>query len=224
MWRRKCSEQSPHKRRGTRHRTTFANEGMSMESNVCATAQRNSHSGHVLTEGPIGIDEQEAISEVREYGTTERCAIGLLAPEREVCNTTYAEVDPEAFTFVTGAGWIPNKEAPCSKAFFGFFCKQSGNCDLSGHMRFRWGKNRFQVTEFDRLVVEDDGTATFTGIGTINDGGEYEFMVHISDKPDSIDILISGEDGYDTCGLVDLGSGQIKIRQWTGLPDIIRNN
>jgi hypothetical protein len=195
-----------------------------MESDVCATGDRNSHSGHVLAEGPIDIDGQEAISEVREYGTTERCAIGSLMLEREACNTAYAEVDPEAFTFVTGAGWIPNEEPACRKAFFGFFCKQSGNCDLSGHMCFRWGENRFQVTEFDRLVVEDDGTATFAGIGTINDSGRHEFMVHISDEPDRIDILISGEDGYDTGGLVDLGNGRIKIRQWMGWSDILRNN
>ena len=195
-----------------------------MESNVCATGHRNSHAGHVLTEGPIGIDGPEAISETREYSSTERCALGLLALGREACNPASAEVDPEAFTFVTGAGWIPNEEAVCRKAFFGFFCKQSGNCDLSGHMRFRWGENRFQVTEFDRLVVEDDGTATFTGIGMINDSGRHEFMVHISDEPDSIDVLISGEDGYDTGGLVDLGNGRIKIRQWMGWSDILRNN
>jgi hypothetical protein len=134
----------------------------------------------VLTEGPVGIDGQEAISEAREYDTTERCATGLFAPEQEACSTAYAKVDPEVFSFVTGAGWIPNEEVACSKAFFGFFCKQSGNCDPSGHMRFGWGESRFQATEFDRLVVEDDGTATFAGVGTINDAGEYEFMVHIS--------------------------------------------
>jgi hypothetical protein len=177
----------------------------------------------VLTEGPIGIDGQEAISEAREYDTTERCATGLFAPEQEACSTAYAKVDPEVFSFVTGAGWIPNEEVACSKAFFGFFCKQSGNCDPSGHMRFGWGESRFQATEFDRLVVEDDGTATFAGVGTINDAGEYEFMVHISKEPGSIDILISGEEGYDTDGLVDLGSGRIEIRQWTGWPDILRN-
>ncbi|MEJ2703779.1 MAG: hypothetical protein P8Z79_15190 [Sedimentisphaerales bacterium] len=195
-----------------------------MESDVCATSRRDSHSGHVLTEEPIGVDGQEAISEAREYGATERCTIGVLALEREACKTAYAKVDPDAFVFVTGAGWIPNGQAAYSKAFFGFFCKQSEDCDLSGHMRFRWGENRFQATKFDRLVVEDDGTATFTGVGTINDSGGYEFMVHISDEPDSIDILIPGEEGYDTGGLVDLGSGRIKIHQWAGWPDILRNN
>lgn len=221
MWRQKYSEQLPHKQYKTSYRRFLANKGTRMTSNLYADRHHNSHSGHLLTEAPIDTDGQESISEVKVCGPAKRCASGLLTLEQEACNTAYAAVDPEAFTFVTGAGWIPNEEAACSKAFFGFFCKKLRNCNLSGHMFFRWGENRFQVTEFERLVVEDDGTTTFSGIGTINDNGQHEFMVHINDKPDSIDILISGDYGYDTGGLVDLGNGRIKIRQWMGWSDIL---
>ena len=194
-----------------------------MESNVCATDHRNSNSDQVLTDGPIGTKGQETHLKAREYASTERFAIGSFVPERDACNVPYTEVDSGTFSFVTGAGWIPNEEVVYTKAFFGFFCKQSGNCNPSGHMRFRWGENLFQVMEFDRLLVDDD-SATFSGVGTINNAGEHDFMVQISDELNSIDILITGEDGYDTGGLIDLSSGRIKIHQWKEWPDVLRNN
>lgn len=194
-----------------------------MESIACGTDHRNGNSGQVLTEEPVDTEAQEAIFKAREYDSTERCANGPFILKQKACSGAYMEVDSGTFSFVTGAGWIPNEEIVYSKAFFGFFCKKSGNSNPSGHMRFRWGENLFQVTEFDRLVVDDD-TATFAGVGTINDIGEHDFMVHIRDKPNCIDILITGEDGYDTGGPVDLGSGRIKIRQWTEWLDILRNN
>jgi len=134
----------------------------------------------------------------------------------EATATAYAAVyDPDAYSFVTGSGWIPDEGSRCGKAFFGVFCRQWGGGDPGGRMRFRWGENnRFHATEFDYLVVsEDRTTAWFAGVGTLNgEGGQY-FMAEVNRDLDAIDLWILSEPGYDTGDLVDLGRGRIRIRQ-----------
>jgi plastocyanin len=127
-------------------------------------------------------------------------------------STAYAAVyDPDAYSFVSGAGWYDEPLAPRGKAFFGLFVRQWGECGPYGRLRVRWGENRFRATSIDWLVVEADGSAWFAGYGTINDSVDHYFMVELGD--DSIWITIFDE--YDTGGLVDLIRGRIRIRTYT---------
>lgn len=129
--------------------------------------------------------------------------------------TAYAAVyDPHTCNLVTGAGWFPEEQSSCGQALFGFIVRQWG-CYPAGLMQFRWGNNRFRSTEFDWLVISDDeNSAWFFGVGTINGMGEYYFMVEICEYPDSIWITIWDE--YDNGGLTELTGGCIRIRQWGG--------
>ena len=82
-------------------------------------------------------------------------------------------------------------------------------------MYFRWGNNQFQATEVDWLVISDDeNSAWFFGVGSINGMGEYYFMVEISENPGSIWVTIWDE--YDNGGLTELTGGRIRICQWGG--------
>lgn len=134
----------------------------------------------------------------------------------EASSTAYAAVyDPESCNLVTGAGWFPEEGGPCDKALFGFVVRQWAGGDPAGRMRFRWDGNRFRATEFDWLVISDDeNSAWFFGVGTINGQGEYYFMVEICEQPDSIWITIWDE--YDNEGLIEISRGRIRIRQWGG--------
>jgi len=165
------------------------------------------------------VNETEmSVTGTHTYPTTGVYTVTVTVTDQnggEATSTAYAAVyDPDAFSFVTGAGWIADEGSTCGKAFLGFFVRQWGNTPY-GWMRFRWGSNRFRATEFDYLVVsEDKSSAWFAGVGTINGAGEHYFMVEIYDQPDSIWITIFDE--YDTGSLVDLVRGQIRIRQWGG--------
>lgn len=134
----------------------------------------------------------------------------------EASSTAYAAVyDPESCNRVTGAGWFPDEQSTCGKAFFGFVVRQRAGSDPVGRLRFRWDGNRFRATEFDWLVISDDeNSAWFFGVGTINGMGEYYFMVEICDDSDSIWITIWDE--YDTGDLTEISRGRIRIRQWGG--------
>lgn len=127
--------------------------------------------------------------------------------------TAYAAVyDPHTCNLVTGAGWFPEEQSPCGQALFGFIIRQWGSYP-AGLMYLRWGDNQFRATEVDWLVISDDeNSAWFFGVGTINGQGEYYFMVEISEDPDSIWITIWDE--YDNGGLIEITGGRIKIRQW----------
>ena len=129
--------------------------------------------------------------------------------------TAYAAVyDPHTCNLVTGAGWFPEEQSPCGQALFGFIVRQWGSYP-AGLMYFRWGNNQFQATEVDWLVISDDeNSAWFFGVGSINGMGEYYFMVEISENPGSIWVTIWDE--YDNGGLTELTGGRIRICQWGG--------
>jgi len=131
----------------------------------------------------------------------------------EASATAYAAVyDPDAFSFVSGAGWYDEELAPRGKAFLGFFVRQWGAWGPCGWMRLRWGCNRFRATSIDWLVVDEScAEAWFGGYGTINGAGPYEFMVEVGD--DAVDIAIFDE--YNTDGMVDLVRGRTRIRSCT---------
>ncbi len=127
-------------------------------------------------------------------------------------NTAFAAVYEPTRGVAVGAGWVPEEEAPYGKAFFGFVCRSVWWSDSPwGRMRVRVGDIRFRSTQYDWLITDEEaGMAWFAGSGTINGEGDYYFMVETN--ADSIWISIFDE--YDTGGLVDLGDGWIKIREW----------
>ncbi len=134
-------------------------------------------------------------------------------------DTAYAPVyDPDAWSWVTGAGWYPEEGVPCGKAFFGFVCRQSAGHAPLGEMRLRWGQNRFESTGYEWLVVStDENTAWFGGTGTINGQGDYDFLVEVADAENEIWITIDDEDGneyYDNDGPLSIDGGLIRIRCW----------
>jgi hypothetical protein len=74
----------------------------------------------------------------------------------------------------------------------------------------------FHSIRYDWLVVAGN-TAILKGIGTINDEGEYLFMVTmVDDSPNTIQIKIWDAGGvvrYDTLTGIVLGGGNISIKK-----------
>ncbi len=123
-------------------------------------------------------------------------------------STAFAPVYDATAGFVTGGGWITTTE----KSNFGFVCKYlNGATTPSGQLQFKDGGMNFQCTAYDWLVVEDDGTAQFAGVGSINGEGSYFFIADITDEQDRFQIQVY-DTGYDS-NLLPLGGGQIKIHQ-----------
>jgi hypothetical protein len=107
--------------------------------------------------------------------------------------------DPSA-GFVTGGGWINspvNAYVPepslAGKATFGFVSKyQKGSTVPTGNteFQFRLANLNFKSTNYDWLVTSG-AKAKYKGTGTINDGGNYGFMLS------AIDGQINGGGGVD---------------------------
>jgi hypothetical protein len=184
---------------GTHTATIVWEEGGTPESGVVNEAEMTVTGSHTYTE--TGVYTVTVTVTDQNGGTASR--------------TAYAAVyDPDTCNLVTGAGWFPEEQSPCGQALFGFIVRQWGYYP-AGLMYFRWGDNQFQATEVDWLVISDDeNSAWFFGVGTINGTGEYYFMVEICENPDSIWITIWDE--YDNGGLIGLTGGRIRIRQWGG--------
>jgi len=110
----------------------------------------------------------------------------------EVVDTTYRYIviyDPDG-GFVTGAGWI---ESPIGAsilypeaagvAHFGFVSKYVKGATVPiGRTQFKFsaGDLDYESSEYDWLVVAGS-KAKFKGTGTINDEGEYGFMISAID-------------------------------------------
>jgi hypothetical protein len=131
-----------------------------------------------------------------------------------VSDTAYAPVyDPDAWSWVTGAGWYPEEGVPCGKALFGFVCRQRAGRAPQGEMLLRWGQNRFESTSVDWLVVwADENVAWFAGTGTINGQGDYDFLVEVRDAENEIWVTI--DDQYDNHGPLSIDGGWIGIWSW----------
>ena len=107
--------------------------------------------------------------------------------------------DPNA-GFVTGGGWINSPAGACvanpglaGKANFGFESKyKKGAAIPSGETEFQFkvGALNFHSTSYDWLVIAG-ARARYKGVGTINGGGGYGFMLT------AIDGAVSGGGGTD---------------------------
>jgi hypothetical protein len=114
--------------------------------------------------------------------------------------TAIAVYDPNS-AFVTGAGWImspPNAYAPdltmTGKAHFAFVSKilkgAQGIPTGTTNFRFQAADFVFESTSYEWLVV-GGSTAQFKGSGTINDAGNYAFILT------AVDGNVTGGGGID---------------------------
>jgi hypothetical protein len=101
-----------------------------------------------------------------------------------------AVYDPSA-GFVTGGGWINSPPGACrfgacqdatiGKATFGFVSKYHKGADIpTGNTEFQFhaGNLNFKSQSYDWLVVNgNSGRAQYRGVGTVNGGGNYGFML-----------------------------------------------
>jgi PKD repeat protein len=128
--------------------------------------------------------------------------------------------DPDG-GFVTGGGWIESPEgayAPdpdlTGKANFGFVSKyKKGATTPSGTtvFHFKVADLHFYSDSYEWLVVTGGDYARFKGSGTINEQGDYKFLIWAGDKnPDTFRIRIWIEDelGNET-DIYDNGSDQV---------------
>jgi len=138
--------------------------------------------------------------------------------------------------FVTGGGWIDSPEGAyepdpslSGKASFGFVAKyKKGASDPMGNTEFKFevAELDFHSTYYEWLVIAGS-KAQFKGTGTINDEGEYKFMLWATDGDlqqmggaDMFRIKIWEEDEfgvetviYDNKEETELGGGQIMIHK-----------
>jgi PKD repeat protein len=162
--------------------------------------------------------------------------------------TSYIVLYDPAAGFVTGGGWIdspagafPADPDLVGRAHFGFVSRyQRGQTVPDGRTGFRFqaGDLRFQSTSYDWLVVAGPN-AKYKGSGTINNEGDYGFMLTSTDadipgggESDLFRIKIweknpeetvvydnqMGEDDGGYAGTV-LGGGQIKIQTSGSAPE-----
>jgi hypothetical protein len=135
--------------------------------------------------------------------------------------------------FVTGGGWIDSPAGAylpdptlTGKATFGFVSKYRRNATVprgNVQFQFRAGGLNFHASSHDWLLVNGDGTAIFTGTGTINGQGEYRFMIWAGDgEVDTFRLKIwqETETGaetviYDNGFDQELGGGSIVVRNRT---------
>jgi hypothetical protein len=90
--------------------------------------------------------------------------------------------------FVTGGGWIQSaagsyvaNPTATGKANFGFVVKyQNGSSVPTGNTEFKFDSMNFKATAFEWLVVSG-AKAQFKGSGTINNAGDYRFLVTVTD-------------------------------------------
>jgi hypothetical protein len=129
--------------------------------------------------------------------------VGVNYGEQEVKVVVYgARAD-----YVTGGGWIDSPEGAypadpslAGKATFGFVSKYRKGADVpTGSTEFQFhplGLN-FHSSSYDWLGVNVSSYAIFKGSGTINDEGEYKFMLWAGDSdPDTLRIKIWMEDEF----------------------------
>jgi PKD repeat protein len=131
--------------------------------------------------------------------------------------------------FVTGGGWIWSPAGAYTadsmlegKANFGFVSKyKKGATTPTGQTEFVFqaGDLNFHSSSYEWLVVTGSKYARFKGSGTINDEGDYKFMLWAGDDaPDTFRIRIWTEDDsgvetdvYDNGFNQAIGGGSIVI-------------
>ena len=120
---------------------------------------------------------------------------------------------------VTGGGWINSPAGAykpdaslSSKATFGFNSKyRNGAPEGNTEFQLHAGSMNFRSETYQWLVVNQAGTAQFTGTGTINGQGSYTFMLWASDggsTGDTFRIRITDNNNADAV-VYDNGANQL---------------
>ena len=112
--------------------------------------------------------------------------------------------------FITGGGWF---NTPDGKANFGFNAKYYVDEIIpNGNTKFQVNGMKFKATSYDWLVVSAE-RAQYKGIGTINNAGEFGFLVTV------IDGKISGVEDLIRIKIWDLATGDIVYDSQPGYPN-----
>lgn len=140
----------------------------------------------------------------------------------------------------SGPDWTPISEplpidnsrleqyvSPTGKANFGFISKyKKGQSIPSGNTEFQFkaGNLNFHSSDYDWMIITGGEKAMYKGTGTINDAGEYKFIITAwdeknSENEDAIRIKIWYEEDddeiivYENDPYTVISGGQIKIHQ-----------
>jgi PKD repeat protein len=206
--------------------------------------------------GDGSTDQQEEVTSPamasHSYGTPGVYEIVLRVTDSDgisgLSEFRYVVVYDPGEGFVTGGGWIMSPEAACEfgacesdtmgKASFGFVSKyKRGVSDPTGQTEFQFqaGDLKFHSQRYDWLVVAG-GNAKYKGVGTINGGGEYGFMLTATDAEltpsTDVDLFrikiwdkLNGEEvvydnkmgeGDDSYGGTAIGGGNIRVHKANG--------
>ena len=200
------------------------------------------------SECPIDNDGVGEISDTHTYEDPGVYALQLTVSDTdgrsESADQYIIAYDPSA-GFVTGGGWIMSPVGACQfeacsgettgKATFGFVSKyEKGAATPTGQTQFQFktGNLNFHSDSYEWLVVAGPN-AKYKGVGTINGGGNYGFMLTAKDSEingggdvDTFRIKIWDKDNGDAVAYdnkmdtpddsydgTELGGGNIKIHK-----------
>jgi hypothetical protein len=201
--------------------------------------------------GPVAMSAADGAFDSATENVTASVGAGLAAGVYSVCVTGMdaaglsstpecaflAVYDPSA-GFVTGGGWINSPAGAYSadptltaRADFGFVSKyKKGTTVPEGDTEFLFkaGNLSFQSTSYEWLVIAGN-RAQFKGEGTINDSGNYKFMLtaidegsgngvdkfrmKITDSDDNVVYDNQMGDGDDAAVSTVISGGQIVIHK-----------
>jgi alpha-tubulin suppressor-like RCC1 family protein len=140
--------------------------------------------------GSTTIDINSAIGPFAGADVLNVCVRGTDAAQNATTTCTLLAVYDPSAGFVTGAGWIDSlagafADAPglTGRATFGFVSRyQKGATAPTGNTEFQFQAARFtfKSTEYDWLVVSGP-KAQYKGSGTVNDAGDYAFLLTVTD-------------------------------------------
>jgi hypothetical protein len=205
-------------------------DGVTFEGDASVSASYDSCSTPLNYEGP-GVYTVMVIVTDKDGGSDSATA------------TEYLVIyDPEG-GFVTGGGWIMSSAEACpwcdvspeAKANFGFVSKyKKGASEPTGQTEFQFkaGDLNFHSDSYDWLVIAG-ANAKYKGLGTVNGGGNYGFMltatdaaltpstdvdlfrIQIWDKDDHDETVYDNKMGESDDGYAgtEIGGGNIKIHK-----------